>query len=343
MKAISYNRFQAHLKRQNVLQRMPLECQWEITSRCNLSCVYCYRPKGKKIREMTFREAKGIIDDLCRQGCLWLTFTGGEPFLRKDFPDIYQYAHRKGLLITLFTNGTLLDESKADLLEEYRPLMIEFTLNSLTEATYEKIAQHKGSFKKAMRAIELILDCSLPLGIKTMGLTLNKDEIPRIEEHVRNVWKLPFLFDAVIMPSLDGDKAPCRYRLSPQGARDNEPQKANEPRPCQAYYPPLKPWEDAYGCNTGQYSFYITSSGYIKPCPFQEDFQMDLRKTTLEHAFFDVFPRWLKVKCDLYSIPKLCRDCSLRLACRICWSRAGLEIRKGNGRLEFYCRLANKS
>jgi len=62
-------------------------------------------------------DSLGILDEVADAGCLWLLITGGEPLLRPDFRDIYMYAKRKGFLITLFTNGTLLDADIADQLK----------------------------------------------------------------------------------------------------------------------------------------------------------------------------------------------------------------------------------
>lgn len=67
---------------------------WELTYRCNLDCCYCYVPRdylrGKsKEKEFTFEEICNIMDRLGEEGTLYLTFTGGEPLIRRDFLDIY--------------------------------------------------------------------------------------------------------------------------------------------------------------------------------------------------------------------------------------------------------------
>ena len=100
------------------------------------------------------------------EGCLWFLLTGGEPLVRRDFLEIYQYIKRKGLLATVFTNGTLLTPKIADVLAEWRPFAIEITLYGRTQETYERVTGIPGSHARCMRGIELIMERGLPLNLK---------------------------------------------------------------------------------------------------------------------------------------------------------------------------------
>ncbi len=84
----------------------PLSGQWEITCRCNLRCVMCYTDPfntPEQIRqELSYEEIVRILDEIHKEGCLEITFTGGEPFARRDFLHIYTYAKSKGFLLTIF-------------------------------------------------------------------------------------------------------------------------------------------------------------------------------------------------------------------------------------------------
>jgi len=77
--------------------------------------------------ELTLAEHIRLLDELVAAGCLWVLYTGGEIFGRKDFVDIYQAAKSRGFLVTLFTNGTLITPQIADMLAEWRPFAIEIT------------------------------------------------------------------------------------------------------------------------------------------------------------------------------------------------------------------------
>ena len=114
-----YSDFSQRLHQKVVGNRIPLVGSMEVTERCNLGCAHCYinipaGDQGAHKRELKKAEIFGILDQIVDQGCLWLLLTGGEPFVRPDFLDIYTYAKKKGLLVTLFTNGTTISTRIAD-------------------------------------------------------------------------------------------------------------------------------------------------------------------------------------------------------------------------------------
>ena len=92
-----------------------LEFKLELTARCNNNCSHCYinLPAGDRAvqeRELSFEEIMKIADQAVHLGALWCTITGGEPLLRDDFKDIYIGLKRKGLIVSVFTNATLIKE-----------------------------------------------------------------------------------------------------------------------------------------------------------------------------------------------------------------------------------------
>ncbi len=105
---IPYHKFSKRIHDKTVSERIPIGGGLEPTLRCNLKCVHCYAAYDHKKKEMTYKEICYILDEITEAGCLWLLITGGEPLLRDDFLNIYSYVKKKGLLITLFTNGNLI-------------------------------------------------------------------------------------------------------------------------------------------------------------------------------------------------------------------------------------------
>jgi len=135
-----YEAWSLRLHKNGVARRTPLNGTIEVTRRCNLSCAHCYTnlPVGArkaKERELSTKEHSRLIDEMAESGCLWLLFTGGEIFVREDFLDIYSHAKERGLIVTLFTNGTLITPEIADYLAEWRPFSIEVTLYGRTRET----------------------------------------------------------------------------------------------------------------------------------------------------------------------------------------------------------------
>ena len=182
MNSRRYLDFSHHLSQKAAASRIPLSGTVEVTHRCPLRCAHCYNnlpmsDVGACSSEMSYADHCRILDQICEAGCLYLLYTGGEIFARKDFLDIYAYAKRKGLLITLFTNGTLINEEVADYLAEWRPFSIEITLYGRSEETYEKLTGIPGSHGRCLRGIRLLKERGLPLKLKTVAVSLNKHEV----------------------------------------------------------------------------------------------------------------------------------------------------------------------
>ena len=165
-----------------------------------------------------------LLDELADAGCLWLLYTGGEIFARRDFLDIYTYAKKKGFLITLFTNGTLITERIADHLVAWRPFAIEITLYGLTTArpTSGSPASRDRS-TKCMRGIASLLERGLPLSAQDRrGLAPTGTRSTRCSASPKTSSASRSSSTPMINPRLDCSQSPLDVRLSPEecgGAR----------------------------------------------------------------------------------------------------------------------------
>jgi len=182
---LEYGEFSEWLHQRVADQHIPISGSLEVTTRCNLRCQHCYIPgewrANRSDTQLSLGEIKRILDQLTDAGCLWLLLTGGEPLLRRDFLDIYDYAKRKGLILTIFTNGTLVTPRIADFLAEWRPFKIEITLYGATQETYERVTGIPGSYTCCRRGIDLLLERNLPLSLKTIVMTLNHHELDEMK------------------------------------------------------------------------------------------------------------------------------------------------------------------
>jgi len=148
--------FFAQFTRRAVRQRVPLDASVELTHRCNLRCVHCYLGDQKEIRrhrrdELSTDAVKTLLDELAAAGTLNLTFTGGDPMVRKDFCTLYEYAVRKGFLITVFCDGALITPAVREVFARYRPRKVEVSVYGATRETYERITQVAGSRHRLAR------------------------------------------------------------------------------------------------------------------------------------------------------------------------------------------------
>ena len=93
---------------------------WNMTRQCNLKCVHCYAhaKMTQQENELSTTEGKALIDDLATMGAPVVLFSGGEPTMRKDLPELAAYAVKKGMRAVISTNGTLIDSKTARTLKE---------------------------------------------------------------------------------------------------------------------------------------------------------------------------------------------------------------------------------
>jgi radical SAM protein with 4Fe4S-binding SPASM domain len=350
METLCYGDFSLGLQKQVESKRVPIISSIEITRRCPLQCVYCYNnlPMGDKevrLKELTYKEHCRILDEITEAGCLWLLYTGGEIFARKDFLDIYTYAKKKGMLITLFTNGTLLTPEVVDYLAEWRPFSIEITLYGRTKETYERITRIPGSYEKCMRGIHLLADRGLPLKLKTTVITLNKHEIWEIKEFVEQVLGLEFRFDAMINPRVDCSQVPLTMRLTPQevlelDVRDNKRMAAwmkyferfkGPVRSLDRYY-------ELYPCGGGISAFAIDPYGEMSICMLSRSDTWNLR----DSSFREGWERFLlKVRRNKITKHNKCVSCEIKAMCGMCPAIGGLENRDEEEPVDFLCQVAH--
>ena len=283
--------------------RFPLSGQWEITCRCNLRCIMCYTDcfnSPEMIQqELNLPEIVRIMDEIQEAGCLELCLTGGELLARKDFLDIYTYAKQKGFLVTVFTNGTLLTEKITDYWTQYPPAMIEISLHGLTKESFERITQGPGSYERCLEGIRLILDRHLPLTLKTSGMTVNRDEILEIKQHVdrlgeRNGTKVWYKFGSDIRPRLDGSEDVYAYQLPEQDViviEQAEPEfRAERFRQDRRMEAHVRRGRSL--CGGGQYKFHIDAHGHLQLCSNNRRRSYDLRRGSFQEGFYKVLPQF---------------------------------------------------
>jgi radical SAM protein with 4Fe4S-binding SPASM domain len=155
-----------------------------ITNRCNLRCIHCFRAAGEALDdELATEEIFKIIDEFKELGGREMVISGGEPFIRRDTIDILKYAKGKSLAITLITNGVLVTSEIAQCLKELEPITIQVSIDSVIEATHDKI-RGKGSFQQAIRGIRYLRKAGFSQFL-VMAMTVMKLNKSEIEDFVK--------------------------------------------------------------------------------------------------------------------------------------------------------------
>ncbi len=333
-------------------EHFPWHGQIELTYRCGLDCVHCYcKGSEDKGKELTLNEWKNILDLIQKEGCVWLTLTGGDPLIREDFLEIYAYAKEKGFMITLFTNGYNFSEEVVKHLVKSPPFSVEITLNGITEQTYEAITGIKGSFSKVMQAIKILAKEKIPLTLKSNCLKQNKHEIAKVKAFTEELLGKPaehkyrFKYDPMIYPRLNGDKTPNNYRLSfaelvELKKQDRDIWEEYE-RGLHADFPDLNRDKSfLYRCNSWMTNFFINPFGQLKFCAFSDKFSSDLKTMPFKEAFYS-WPN--KILNERFKTDSKCKDCHLRAICYHCPARVSLENGNEEAPVEYYCKLAEQT
>lgn len=323
--------------------RVPLIGSLDLTNRCNLRCIHCYlggkrNDKGKE--EMDTPKVLSVIDEITDAGCLYLVITGGEPLLRSDFPEIYSHAKYKGLLITVFTNGTLITDSIVDLFQDLPPQAIEISLYGATSSTYEKITQTPGSYEKCLDGIWKLLGRNINLSLKTILMSVNNHEFFDIRKIAGDLG-LKFRFDAGIFPRFNGDRSPLELRVPPHEAVEKELKDTTRAKDWKKYFDKTKGavWsESLYHCGAGVISFHIDSYGCLKPCLMSNNFSYNLFKGSFWYGWNEVISRIMDMKTDGVFY---CNTCEKRYLCNFCPAFSGWENGVEQSRSEYLCAMGN--
>ncbi len=340
-----YGEFSEELHKKAADKRIPISGSLELTFRCNLRCQHCYVAHGHQgipgKQELTFEEIQHILDEIVDAGCLWFLLTGGEPLMRRDFLDIYKSARQKGLIVSLFTNGTLLTPRIADYLAEWRPFAIEISLYGSTQATYERVTGIPGSFSRCMRGIELLLERELPLKLKSVLMTLNHHELHKMQEFAKNLG-CEFRFDPMIDPALEDHAAPLPLRLSLEDiiTIEREDPKRSTAWPLHFEESSHREYDkdQLYLCGAGVSGFHIDPYGKLCLCMIDRNASYDLRKGSFKEGWEEFL--W-RIRSQEHSDKYECASCNLRIMCTQCPAYAQMESGDPEKRVPFLCQLAH--
>lgn len=157
---------------------------WNVTRRCNLKCVHCYAHAQDRnfSNELSTAQGKDLIDDLARFGAPVLLFSGGEPLVRKDLPQLAEYAVQKGMRAVISTNGTLITADMARTLKDIGLSYVGISLDGMA-AINDKFRGVPGAFNMALRGIENCQKAGIKVGLR---FTINKANV----EEISNIFDL---------------------------------------------------------------------------------------------------------------------------------------------------------
>ena len=350
LEQLSYGAFSADLHQRQGGERVPMQVSIEVTRRCPLECLHCYNNLSMgdmeaKRREMTKEEHFRMLDELVEMGCFWILYTGGEIFARKDFLEIYTYAKKKGFLITLFTNGTIINEQIADYLVEWPPFAIEITLYGRTRETYEALTAVPGSYDRCLRGIQLLKERGLPLKLKTVATSINKHEVTSMRRFAEEEIGVEFKMDGQINPRIDCSQSPLAVRLTPEEvvALDmSAPKGVSEYRRLatrNAENPPsLAQADTVYSCGGGMNSFAVNAYGEVGICVISQQETFEIRSAGIKAVWENSL---LQLRSRKRTRITKCVQCGIQSLCGMCPANGEMENGDKENPVDFLCNVAH--
>ena len=156
---------------------------WNMTRRCNLKCIHCYS-SSRNIRyrnELTTDEGKKLISDLAAFGSPVILFSGGEPLMREDLPELVKFAVDRGIRAVISTNGTLLTKKTAEILKKTGISYAGVSLDGM-QKSHDRFRGVEGAFDMTLKGIRTCRDEGIKVGIRFTINRKNFSDIPALFE-----------------------------------------------------------------------------------------------------------------------------------------------------------------
>ncbi len=162
----------------------PFLVVWNFTTRCNLRCKHCYA--AGRTGGLSLEERLNVVDQLADAGVVALAISGGEPLMDDDVWEVASHAVERGLMVSIATNGTLIDEDVARRLKQAGVAYVEISLDSHLPEVHDAFRGMRGAYERTMKGIRSCVDEGLMVGIATTATRLNLDGIPDMVKLARD-------------------------------------------------------------------------------------------------------------------------------------------------------------
>ncbi|MFQ5432221.1 MAG: radical SAM protein [Nitrospinota bacterium] len=158
---------------------------WNLTRTCNLECMHCYAASKNHdySKELRTEQAYKVLHDLKKAGCFSLIMSGGEPLLRHDVYALAERAKELGFLLTLSSNGTMIDEKEAEQIHSAGFDYVGISLDGIGEL-HDRFRGVKGSFDRAVDGLLRCKELGMRVGVRFTLTKINIHDLPRIFEFV---------------------------------------------------------------------------------------------------------------------------------------------------------------
>jgi AdoMet-dependent heme synthase len=246
---------------------IPISVHLDITYRCNERCVHCYLDHEDH-GEMTTAEIKDLLAQLAEAGVFYLTLSGGEILLRKDFFEILEYARKLAFCVKLKSNAIMIHEPEARRIRTLGVESIQVSIYSHRPEVHDAITKIQGSLKRSIDAIRFLKSHGLKVIIANVLMTQNRQDYPGVRALAAEIG-VDCTLDPTVTPKMDGDRSVLNFNVDSsaleQVFRDQSLVGTVEEF-CATSAKPDEDELESLPCSAGHTSCYISPYGDVYPC-----------------------------------------------------------------------------
>lgn len=326
---------------------LPMAGNFELTSRCNFNCKMCYVHDNQNVKgELSAKEWLALGKEAADSGMVYLLLTGGEPFLRKDFFEIYSGLKKLGLLISINTNGSLLDDSMIRQLAKDPPLRMNVSLYGASDDSYRNLCG-QASFQKVTDNIRALREAGIQVRINSTITPYNAQDIAGIygfaQEHNLHLKATSYMFPPVRINGCQYGDAP--HRFTAEEAAEKlllcREQYLTEEQLANAWVGDScgdTECSDGQGdpmhCRAGKTAFWVTWDGRMLPCGMFPGKGYALAEMGFKSAW-----EAIRRDCAALRLPAKCSSCNYRSVCSACAASCLTECGSLEQPPEYICRM----
>ena len=243
---------------------------FELTYSCNEKCIHCYAnypSDGQPERNISINQLQSLLSDLYQMKCMHITFTGGDPFMFKDFPDLFSFARNMGFSCDIFTNAVYLSDNERVLKQiiSLKPQVFFISLYGADAETHESITTIPGTFDKTIGAIKQIRDAGVPVILNVMLLKNNVDKIENIISFIKEL-KVEYRIGISLIYKNDGSDSPMNYFVEDKNAIKKSLSIEKERFYSIDQRLGTEKEKGVFFCNAGRSSIDVSPDGTVYPC-----------------------------------------------------------------------------
>lgn len=246
---------------------IPLGVQLDLTYRCNERCIHCYLDHDDH-GEMSTAEIKGVLDQMADAGVFFLTLSGGEILMRRDFFEILEHARARTFCIKLKTNAVLIRRKEAERIRALGVESVQISVYSHRPEVHDAVTKMPGSFRQSIEAARLLRSVGLHVTFANVLMNQNADDYRGVRALANEIGAQCTL-DPTITPMMDGDRSVLSLNVDQEALRQvfrDGGLVGNVEEFCAA--PPKVGEEDldCLPCSAGHTSCYVSPYGDVYPC-----------------------------------------------------------------------------